>query len=150
MLKPIYIVLQAVGVSLLLYGRAVCSEMLTWWGVYLIIAANAGLVIKTVLDEIAIRRTQDPFEQAKQRLQTAADYAKAHRDRQIYRGLQLMVHRGIASPNTVYHRVRDDGKIEAGVVLAEVVSVPWYLRCWWTVLQKSHEKWEKNGKTLDK
>ena len=145
MLKTIYIVLQTVGVSALAYGREICSEMLTGWALSLLIAAGGALIIKSVLDEIAVqkaaRMNYNPFEQAKNREQDAKKREEARRLRQIYRALQKFVHSGIASPNTVYHRVRTDGKIEAGVVLAEVVQIPWYLRCWFTVLQKSQEKW---------
>ena len=127
-------------------------------GVWLVIAGGLLTIFITVRNAIAEQRAfrlnHDPFEHAvqrtKERQQDAKKREEARRNRYIYRALQKLVYRGIASPNTVYHRVRLDGKIEAGVVLADTVRIPWYLRFWWTVLQKSHEKWEKCGTTLDK
>lgn len=117
-----------------------------WFGHVVIGLAFLSLFFALMHGAIEIRnwcRERNPFEQVKEQLQSRAAYAKARRDREVYRMLQEIVYRGYATPNTVYHRVRDDGKIEAGVVLTEVVQIPWYLRCWWKILQKSEEKFNK-------
>lgn len=135
-------------------SRVVCSKMLIDIGVWLVIAGGLITIFLAVRDGIAEHKTQkelrlnfDPWEhakqQAEQRQQNAKKREEARRNREIYRAFQKLIHMGIASPNSVYHRVRSDGKMEAGVVLADTVHIPWYLRCWWTVLQKLHEIFNK-------